>query len=113
MAMATCGYSLLCSHQTRFGKSERYISSGLVAVVQKADRKFTLIPVVFILLRIWGTIQFFYSIVVTRSIPNYNECVSNGVSIGFLILGYLQVCMYVAMICELACYSLSNWKKNS
>ena len=79
-------------HQTRLDESKQFISMGLVAAVQKADRRLTLIPVVFILLRIWGTIQFFYSIIVTRSIPNYNECVSNGVSVGFLILGYLQVC---------------------
>jgi len=68
-------------HQTRRDESKQFISMGLVAVVQKADRRLTLIPVIFILLRIWGTIQFFYSIIVSRSgsITTYKECVSNGV----------------------------------
>jgi len=62
-------------HQTRRDESKQFISMGLVAVVQKADRRLTLIPVIFILLRIWGTIQFFYSLIVSLSgsITTYKE----------------------------------------
>jgi len=36
-----------------------FLTSKTRDVVKKADRKLTLIPVVFILLRVWGTVRFF------------------------------------------------------
>lgn len=73
----------------------------MMASVQKADRKLTFIPIMFILLRIWGTIQFFYSIIVSPYLckvppvyPHHTPaCVPENVFRGFMILGYFQVCV--------------------
>ena len=74
-----------------------------MASVQKADRKLTFIPIMFIFLRIWGTIQFFYSIIVSPYLylckvppvyPHHTPaCAPWDVFVGFMILGYLQVCV--------------------
>ena len=72
-----------------------------MATVQKADRKLTFIPVMFIFLRIWGTIQFFYSIGVSHHLcmvpPEYHHhtpvCAPEDIFIGFVVLGYFQVCV--------------------
>ena len=82
---------LSCSsiHQTQRVESRQFLSSGLVTAVQRADRKLTFIPIIFILLRIWGTIQFFYSIVVIKYTKG--QCVPGWVFYGYLVLGYLQV----------------------
>ncbi|XP_032242455.2 uncharacterized protein LOC5516684 isoform X2 [Nematostella vectensis] len=36
-----------------------FLTMGSIEAARKADRKFTFIPVIFILLRMWGTIRFF------------------------------------------------------
>ena len=91
-ATTTANLSLFsCSsiHQTQRVESRQLLSSGLVTAVQKADRKLTFIPIIFILLRIWGTIQFFYSIGVSKYTKS--QCVPEGVFYRYLVLGYLQV----------------------
>ena len=75
--------------QTKIGKSENILSAGLVSVVKKADRKLTFIPIVFVLLRMWGTIQFFYSLGVSQYI--FCACTTRGIAAGFTVLTYLQV----------------------
>ena len=52
--------------QTRIGEEHNYLSSGLVAAVRKADSKLVFIPVMFVLLRMWGTIQFFYAVALPK-----------------------------------------------
>ena len=42
-----------------FAPGSHFLTVKSKEVVKKADRKLTFIPVVFILLRIWGTIRFF------------------------------------------------------
>ena len=91
-ATTTANLSLFsCSsiHQTQRVESRQFLSSGLVTAVQKADRKLTFIPIIFIFLRIWGTIQFFYSIGVPTCANG--QCVPQWVFNGYLVLGYLQV----------------------
>jgi len=92
-ATTTAKLSLLsCSsiHQTQGVESRQFLSSGLVTAVQRADRKLTFIPIMFILLRIWGTIQFFYSILVSIFYRN-GQCVPEWAFNGYLVLGYMQV----------------------
>ena len=48
------------------------------------------IPIIFILLRMWGTIQFFFSLAVADSIQNGG--IPNSIHIVFFVLGILQVC---------------------
>ena len=42
-----------------FSAGSHFLTIRSIEVVRKADRKLMFIPVVFILLRIWGTIRFF------------------------------------------------------
>ena len=57
--------------------------------MQRADKKLTFIPVVFILLRIWGTAQFLYATSVYNLM--YLGCVPNEYAAGFTFLAYVQV----------------------
>lgn len=64
------------------------LSVGVMAAIQQVDRKLIFIPVVFLLLRIWGTIQF----IVSSSIhKDHSNCVSHGAFIILYILSYFQV----------------------
>lgn len=44
---------------TGIASGSHFLTLKSIEVVKKADRKLTFIPVVFILLRMWGTIRFF------------------------------------------------------
>ncbi len=89
--------------QTKIGESENILSAGLISVVKKADRKLTFIPIVFVLLRIWGTIQFFYSLAVSQYISC--ACTTQVIATVFTVLTYFQVklgcvcakCVYVCV----------------
>ncbi|XP_064385388.1 G-protein coupled receptor 157-like [Halichondria panicea] len=74
--------------QTKIGESENILSAGLISVVKKADRKLTFIPIVFVLLRIWGTIQFFYSLAVSQYISC--ACTTQVIATVFTVLTYFQ-----------------------
>ncbi|XP_013393575.1 G-protein coupled receptor 157 [Lingula anatina] len=49
-------------HRTIVQVHHRYIDSDTIHAVERADRKLTFVPIIFILLRIWGTIRFFLAI---------------------------------------------------
>ena len=70
-------------------RRRRYQPLQGAAVVEKVERRLIFIPGFFLALRIWGTVQFFYSIGVSHH--NDNGCIPKGIHIGFQILGYLQV----------------------
>jgi len=70
--------------QAKFGESK---TSGNV------EKRLLLIPLVFILLRIWGTIQFFFSIATSEL--NEEGCVPNWVATIYFMLGLLQVQYYI------------------
>ena len=81
--------------QTRIGEEKNYLSAGLVNAVRKADSKLVFIPMVFVLLRAWGTMQFFYTVTVhltpiTES-PHRCYCVSPAYYKGLVFLGVMQV----------------------
>ena len=61
----------------------------VVSAMQRADKKLTFIPMVYILLRMWGTIQFIYAISVSKL--TYFGCVPEGYAVGFTFLAYMQV----------------------
>ena len=58
-----------------------------VEVLKKADRKLTFIPVLFILLRMWGTIRFF------RFLACLPDCLHSGPRPAYRWLEILQVSM--------------------
>ena len=55
----------------------------------QVESRLLAIPVIFILLRMWGTIQFFFSMAVADSVKY--GCVSKSTHIAFFVLGILQV----------------------
>ena len=54
----------------------------------RVESRLLAIPLVFILLRMWGTIQFFFSLAVADSVQN--GCIPNNIHIAFFVLGILQ-----------------------
>lgn len=84
------------AQQTRERGSYHSVSESTVVTMQRADKKLTLIPVVFILLRMWGTIQFITISAVDHLI--YFGCVPYSYAVVFKVLAYMQV-----QQCEYAC----------
>ena len=60
-----------------------------VAMVENVEKRLLYIPLMFILLRIWGSIQFFFSLAVADG--NQEGCIPNVVHTVFFVLGILQV----------------------
>ena len=60
---------------------------------EQAEKRLLYIPALFLLLRIWGTAQFFYSIGVSSDIHKPG-CITDGIKVGFMIFGILQVSSY-------------------
>ena len=57
--------------------------------LKEVDNRLLFIPIMFLLLRIWGTIQFFFSI----GVANHNVCgcIPKEIHTVFYVLGILQV----------------------
>ncbi len=55
----------------------------------QVESRLLAIPIIFILLRMWGTIQFFFSLAVADHVND--GCVPNSTHIAFFVLGILQV----------------------
>ena len=69
--------------------SHQFTPVPVASVMQTADKKLTFIPIVFILLRIWGTAQFFYIFGLSHKI--HYVCVPHHYWIADNIFGYAQV----------------------
>ena len=65
------------------------LNPRLLAILHKSDRKLLVVPVLFVLLRCWGTIHFFYSIAVHNRV--HNGCISRTLAHIFQFLGFVQV----------------------
>ena len=57
----------------------------------QVEKRLLPIPLLFILLRMWGTLQFFYSLAVATT--NHDGCMPHKVQTGFVVFGILQVVM--------------------
>ncbi len=57
----------------------------------KVERKMVYIPVIFLMLRFWGTAQFFLNIGMEATYPMKHGCILQGFHTAFTVLGYLQV----------------------
>ena len=90
--------------QTREAKKDHVLSQTMAAAVQGVDRKLTFIPVMFILLRMWGTLQFFYGLIISKHIQC--GCVHKDLRAGFVFFGYMHVrslyCVYTPAIVAVA-----------
>lgn len=67
--------------------------------VVHVETRLLLIPIIFILLRIWGTLQFIFSIATSHLIKEQTGCVPSTINVVFLVLGILQVSREVLLIC--------------
>lgn len=74
--------------ETREAKKDHVLSQTMAAAVQGVDRKLTFIPVMFILLRMWGTLQFFYGLIISKHIQC--GCVHKDLRAGFVFFGYMH-----------------------
>lgn len=62
-------YILIKRHinvEAKKGISSKSLNSGLVAILRRTDKKLVAIPVVFVLLRMWGTLHYLYSLAVVH-----------------------------------------------
>ena len=62
-----------------------------MALLRRSDKKLIAIPVLFVLLRMWGTVQFFYSLALHHYVDNNGCTSSKKVHDGFIFFGVLQV----------------------
>ena len=67
-----------------------------VAMAENVEKRLLYIPLVFILLRIWGSIQFFFSLAVSND--NQDGCIPNVVHTVFFVLGILQVFPVIVLL---------------
>ena len=79
----------LGQHYPHYQNQDAELQQQLQVVA--GTQRFMLIPVFFLLLRLWGTVQFFYSIGMSGKLKNHEGCLPKGVHIGFYILGIMQV----------------------
>jgi hypothetical protein len=79
----------LTQHYPRYLNQDADLQQQLQIVA--GNKRFLYIPAFFLFLRLWGTIQFFYSIGVSKR--NLDGCLPKDVHLGFYILGIVQVYM--------------------
>jgi len=88
-------YKLLYFPQRQYMQLAQQHQGQQVIAIESVEKRLLYIPLVFIFLRIWGSIQFFFSIAVGDQ--NQEGCIPSRIHIVFLVLGILQVmtlCMY-------------------
>ena len=67
----------------------------LGAAFAEVERRMNLIPLVFLLIRVWDIIQFVTSLIVSNmGLVDENGCTSDGIKTFYLVIGALQV-LYV------------------
>jgi len=90
MHIAKYMYMLLISDffQTKHLLKDRGSSVSLSNIVT-VEKRLLAIPILYIFLRMWGTIQFCYSLIVSSA--NVGGCIPHAVLVGYQVFGYLQV----------------------
>ena len=82
-------YKLLYFPQRQYMQLAQQHQGQQVIATESVEKRLLYIPLVFIFLRIWGSIQFFFSIAVGDQ--NRDGCIPNWIHTVFLVLGILQV----------------------
>ena len=69
------------------------MQDGVASLLQRVERKMFAIPVMFIVLRMWGTIQFLITIVVFNdgTVDKHTGCMPDGLYYVYYALAILQV----------------------
>ena len=70
-------------------QSHDKINPQMVPKVGTVEKRLLAIPLLYIFLRMWGTLQFFYSLGVSGTI--HKGCIPKPVQIIFFVFGILQV----------------------
>lgn len=79
---------ILCTQQTR-RRLQKNVTEPVVTRIVTVEKRLLAIPVLYIVLRMWGTLQFFYSLAVADQ--NINGCIPPTVRTIYLVFGILQV----------------------
>ncbi len=77
--------------------------------VVHVEKRLLCIPLLLVILRVWGTLQFFFSLAVSGT--NHDGCIPHAVQTIFVILGLFQVTHFpirLLCVCQKACASASN-----
>ena len=61
--------------------------------MSEVNRRLLLIPLIFLVLKLWGTGQFFFSLSVSSKIKN--GCIPPQIHTTFFVLEIFQVCVYI------------------
>lgn len=77
--------------QSKRGLASHSLNAGLVALLRKSDKKLVAIPVLLVLLRMWGTVHFFYSLAAEKHINEHRCTTSRALADGFTFFGVMQV----------------------
>ena len=77
----------------------------LATNTRRVDKRLLAIPLLYIILRMWGTLQFFYSLAVagTQKGTGQPGCIPPIVQVGYFIFGLLQVLKLAKLITPLIC----------
>ena len=75
--------------QSKKALTDNSLNAGLLAILRRSDKKLIAVPILFVLLRCWGTIHFFFSMIVDRYV--HNGCTSAVLAYIFMVLGVMQV----------------------
>ena len=90
----------VCAAEIRAADEKAKLSAAFAEV----ERRMNLIPLVFLLVRIWDIIQFVTSLIVSNlGIVDENSCTSDGIKTLFLVIGILQVYTIMSVGFILAC----------
>jgi len=60
-------------------------------VMTKVNKILVFIPVLFIVLRVWATVQYFFSVYVVQNALHNGHCIPNDLHVPHVVLGVLQV----------------------
>ena len=77
--------------QEIIGESPDLSHSRLATSTKTVDKRLLAIPILYIILRMWGTLQFFYSLAVAGTQNQQPGCIPQMVQVGYFIFGLLQV----------------------
>ena len=57
----------------------------------RVNKILVFIPVLFIILRVWATVQYFFSVYASYHAVNNGRCIPEGLEVVHVVLGVLQV----------------------
>jgi len=76
--------------QSKTNSAKKALNATTLALLKRSDKRMVAIPMVFVLLRCWGTLHFFYSLAVSQDVTKHG-CTNTKFFVGFFFLAVMQV----------------------